>query len=111
MHVTIEDIGIVTRAIYEGLASSYATAFNQLKLILQKIFKRIVMVGGGVRNRFFCQLVSDACGVEVNTGPAEATVMGNLCFQALSIERIRMEKLSTILNNSCEICSYRPKKS
>jgi sugar (pentulose or hexulose) kinase len=105
-----EDVGILTRGIYDGLALSYADAFRQLKLVLNKSYDRIVMVGGGVRNRFFCQLTSNACGVEVKTGPAEATVMGNLCFQALSLGRIKTEGLSAMLENSCDIISYHPEK-
>jgi len=104
----VSEIGKIARALYEGLAASYAQALHELSELLHRSFSRIVMVGGGVRNGFLCQLVADACGVEVMTGPAEATVTGNLCVQALALGRIRQEDLSALLEVSFEVGTYHP---
>jgi sugar (pentulose or hexulose) kinase len=102
------EIGVITRALYEGLASSYARALEDLNELLHKRFASIVMVGGGVRNGLFCQLVADACRAKVVAGPAEATAVGNLCVQALAVERIRAEDMGDLLEASFEVMTYYP---
>jgi sugar (pentulose or hexulose) kinase len=103
------EIGVITRALYEGLAASYARALEDLNVLLHTRFASIVMVGGGVRNGLFCQLVADACRVKVVAGPAEATALGNLCIQALATERIRAEDLGDLLEASFEVGTYLPR--
>lgn len=100
-------MGIIARALYESLAASCAQALNELNRLRNTRLERIVMVGGGVRNGFFCQRVADACGVEVITGPAEATVAGNLFVQALALERILAGELGTVLEKSFEVRAFR----
>jgi sugar (pentulose or hexulose) kinase len=96
----IDDIGTTARALFDGLANSYAQALAELNELLGKDFRRIVMVGGGVRNGFLCHLVAHACGVELTTGPAEAASVGNLCVQALALERFRVEDLGPVIRQS-----------
>jgi rhamnulokinase len=43
------------------------------------------VVGGGVGNALFCQLVADACGLPVLAGPAEAASWGNAVAQAQAL--------------------------
>ena len=43
------------------------------------------VVGGGVSNAVFCQLVADACGLPVLAGPTEAASWGNATSQAQAL--------------------------
>ncbi|MBN1836314.1 MAG: hypothetical protein JW820_10725 [Spirochaetales bacterium] len=103
-----EDVGVIVRGLYEGLAASHAKALEQLSRLTRREFRRIVLVGGVVRNSYYCGLVADACGVELIAGPAEATVVGNLCIQALALERARPEELGALVGTSFPIGRYHP---
>ena len=37
-----------------------------------------IMVGGGIQSRLLCQLTANACQRQVQAGPVEATVLGNM---------------------------------
>jgi rhamnulokinase len=43
------------------------------------------IVGGGVSNALFCQLVADACRLPVIAGPTEAASWGNAIYQARAL--------------------------
>jgi sugar (pentulose or hexulose) kinase len=92
-----EDQGVIARAVFEGLAASYARALGELAGLTKRQFSKVVMVGGGVRNVFFCGLVAKSCGVEVVAGPAEATVVGNLCVQAMALGKLPLEQLGAVV--------------
>jgi len=106
-----DDVGVIVRGLYEGLAASYAKALRELRRLTGGRFERIVVVGGGVRSPWFCQLVADACRVELIGGPAEAAVVGNLCVQALALGRMRPGDLEAVLRHSFPVRSYRPSRS
>ena len=42
-------------------------------------------MGGGSRNALLNQFTSNACGVEVIAGPTEATALGNVLVQAITL--------------------------
>jgi sugar (pentulose or hexulose) kinase len=104
----VDGIGTIARSLFEGLASSYALALEELSGILKRPFSRLVVVGGGVRNSLFCELVANFCRVDVITGPAEATSTGNLCVQALALGRILEEDLGSLIKTSFDVRTYRP---
>ena len=102
------EVGTVVRALYEGLAGSYADALARLCRLLGRDVQRIVMVGGAVRNDWFVRMVADACGVEVVAGPPEATVVGNLCAQGLAVGRFQRHDLPAVLAGSFPLKVVRP---
>ncbi len=102
------DPGTIVRALYEGLAASYAAGLEELGRLTGRRPARMVMVGGGVRNRWFCQLVAEACGLPVLAGPPEATVIGNLCLQALALGRMDRESLQSVLRESFPVQRHGP---
>jgi rhamnulokinase len=104
-----EDVGVIARGVYEGLAGSYAADIGQLQALVERPLRRIVLVGGGVRNRLFCQMVADACRLEVVAASAETTVVGNLCLQALALGGIQRGELPGLLRRSLPLESYRPR--
>ncbi len=81
---TVDDIGIISRALFEGLAYSIRETLQQLSELSGENPEEIVVTGGGVKNSLLCQMIADAAGVQVLTGPAEATVIGNIAVQAVA---------------------------
>jgi rhamnulokinase len=72
----------ITRAILESLALKAAEAVSSIESVTGERITTIRVIGGGSRNRLYCQWVADASGREVIAGPAEAAVLGNLAVQA-----------------------------
>ena len=50
-----------------------------------KPVRTVHVVGGGVANALFCQLVADACQLPVVAGPVEAACWGNTLIQARAL--------------------------
>ncbi len=83
-----QNIGEVMRCIYESLAMKYRNVFEYLCDAGGKRYPQINVVGGGTKDGFLCQLTADACGVKVVAGPIEATAMGNIAVQLISLGAI-----------------------
>jgi rhamnulokinase len=68
------------------------------------------VVGGGVANRLFCQLVADACGLPVVAGPAEAASWGNVLIQARALGAATgsLTELRALIRQSTELVEYFP---
>jgi rhamnulokinase len=77
--------GEFARCIYESLAATYARVLGNLERVTGERIEVIHIVGGGSRSALLCQLTADAARRPVVAGPAEATVIGNLMVQALSL--------------------------
>ena len=75
----------ITRAILESLALKAAEAVSSIESVTGERITTIRVIGGGSRNRLYCQWVADASGREVIAGPAEAAVLGNLAVQAVAL--------------------------
>ncbi len=79
-----ETVGEIVRCINDSLALTYKQVVTNLEEITGKSIDCINMVGGGIKNAILSGLTADVCGKKVLTGPAEATVIGNLIVQAIS---------------------------
>ena len=80
-----EGVGPTARCVFESLAMAYRDCLDQLRELTGEKIDRIHIVGGGVQNKLLCQMTADACGVPVYGGPVEATAVGNLLVQAISL--------------------------
>ncbi len=76
--------GELVRAQLEGLALLYRRTVEELRGATGATPDAVSMVGGGCRNRLFCQLVADGTGLPVAAGPVEATATGNLGLQMVA---------------------------
>lgn len=47
------------------------------------------MVGGGTKDKFLSELTADSLGIEVSSGPVEATSYGNIAIQLIADGEIR----------------------
>jgi rhamnulokinase len=52
-------------------------------------FRRILMVGGGSKNRLLCQATADAAGVPVVSFNLEGTAVGNLASQFIALGAVK----------------------
>lgn len=77
--------GQYVRTILESLALTYAQTLHQLEELIGHKIDKLHIVGGGSRSELLNQLTADATGVPVITGPVEATAIGNILIQALTL--------------------------
>lgn len=76
--------GEFVRCVCVSLAARYKKAIDDLNKLLPNPVKRLKIFGGGSRNRLLTRLTAEATGLEVQTGPSEATAIGNLLVQAIA---------------------------
>lgn len=67
--------------VYRSMALSYKKAIEELENITGKQFKKIVIVGGGAKNKYLNRLVEEYTNKRVIAMPIEATALGNIKVQ------------------------------
>jgi rhamnulokinase len=77
--------GAIVRCVLESLALLYAQRLKEAGELTGQPIKRLHIVGGGSRNALLNQFTANACGVEVIAGPTEATALGNVLVQAITL--------------------------
>ncbi len=104
--------GEIVRCIMESLAFKYRYVFDGLCDIVGTRIEKLHMVGGGCKNTMISQFTADALGVEVTSGPIEATAIGNIMAQLISLGEVKdLAHAREIVRNSFEIGSYYPKNA
>jgi rhamnulokinase len=73
------------RLITASLGKSHAHSKVTFERLTGKRFQRILIVGGGSKNRLLCQATADACGIPVISFALEGTAVGNLASQLLAL--------------------------
>ena len=107
-----ESVGAIVRCIDESLAMRYHQAAVELEECLDHTYPRLHMIGGGIQSRLLCQMTADACGKEVLAGPVEATVLGNIALQLLSVGAIEsLREARRIIRDSESIQAYQPQEA
>ncbi len=104
-----ESVGEVVRCIYESLALKYRKTAESIEALMGKKAKVIHVVGGGTKDKFLSQMTADACGIPVSAGPEEATAIGNLMMQAISLGAVKdIAEARRIVAASFELKHYEP---
>ena len=104
--------GEIVRCINESLALKYRCAVEEIKECTKQAYKTIYLLGGGTKSEMLCQMTANACSMDVSAGPTEATVLGNIVIQLLTLKAI--ENLSAareIIRNSQDVCLYTPRET
>ncbi len=72
--------------------------------------RTVHVVGGGVANALFCQLVADACQLPVVAGPVEAACWGNILVQARALGAVgrSLPELRSLVRQAVRLSSYQP---
>ena len=84
--------GQIVRVVLESLALTYLETITQLEQLTKHEMTTVQMVGGGIQNKLLCQLTADFTGRTVITGPVEASALGNILSQMLTLGVISSRK-------------------
>ncbi|MRH43763.1 rhamnulokinase [Aquibacillus halophilus] len=99
--------GEVAKCVFDSLAVSYQTAINQIEEIYEKEFKKINVIGGGCQNEMLNQLIADTTNKEVLAGPVEATAIGNIVSQLMTLgELTDISEARKMIKHSFEIKQF-----
>ena len=106
-----ETIPEIMRCVYQSLALKHRWALGQIEMCTGKRYPSIYIVGGGVQDSLLCQLTANACGRPVIAGPVEATVIGNIAVQMITLGAIPgIAEARKIIANSYPLAAYAPEK-
>jgi rhamnulokinase len=77
--------GEILRVALESLALKYRLVLEQLESLTGKHLSPLHIIGGGTKNRLLNQFTADSTRRTVVTGPVEATAIGNILMQAITL--------------------------
>ena len=98
----------IIRAIYDSLALKYRCVLEQLEEVVEEKITCLHIVGGGSNNLFLNQLTADVCGVEIVSGPTEATAIGNLMMQAKADGMVTdLDAIRAVIRGSFDVNTYK----
>jgi len=101
--------GEIMRCIYESLAMKYRHVFVQTREITGKDYTAIHMIGGGTKDRLLCSMAANACNCTVAAGPIEATAMGNIAVQFISLGELSgLSEARKVIAASEDLKNYAP---
>lgn len=80
-----ETKGEVIRVVLDSLALTYRTTIEEIEHLTGEKVHYIQMVGGGIQNKLLCQLTANLTERTVLTGPIEASALGNILSQLLTL--------------------------
>jgi len=104
--------GATVRCVLESLALLYALRLKEAEELTGQPIKRLHIVGGGSRNALLNQFTANACGVEVIAGPTEATALGNVLVQAITLGDLPdLTSARQVVAQSMDMESFQPEDS
>jgi rhamnulokinase len=84
-----KNLAAYTRLICASLGRGHADALRAFQKMTGRTFRRILMVGGGSRNRLLVQATADAAGLPVISFNLEGSAVGNLAAQLIAQGAVR----------------------
>ena len=79
------DLTGYVRLIGDSLGRGHAEAARTFERLTGRRFKRILIVGGGSKNRLLCQATADAAGLPVVSFSLEGAAVGNIASQLIAL--------------------------
>jgi rhamnulokinase len=100
----------ILRCILDSMAVAIRHAVRDAVQLTGRPVPTVHVVGGGVANALFCQLVADACGRPVVAGPVEAACWGNTLIQAraLGAAGTTLPDLRSVIRRAVQLVRYQP---
>jgi len=108
--VTLSGEAEIVRCILDSMAVAIRHAVRDAVRLTGRPVRTVHVVGGGVANALFCQLVADACQLPVVAGPVEAACWGNTLIQAraLGAAARSLPGLRSLVRQAVRLTEYRP---
>ncbi|MDR1801014.1 MAG: rhamnulokinase [Lachnospiraceae bacterium] len=107
--VVPETPGQIVRCIDQSLALKYRYALEQIEHCTKKKYKNIHMIGGGIQSKMLCEMTACANNKKVIAGPIEATALGNIAVQMISLGIIKdLKTVRESISKSDDIHIYEP---
>jgi rhamnulokinase len=101
-----------TRLICDSLGRGHADAKAAFEKMSGRVFKRILMVGGGSKNRLLCQATANAAGVPVVSFALEGTAVGNLASQLVALKAVKsIAAFRALFGPSLKQTIYTPRRA
>jgi rhamnulokinase len=100
----------ILRCILDSMAVAIRHAVRDAVRLTGLPVRTVHVVGGGVANALFCQLVADACQLPVVAGPTEAACWGNTLIQARALGAAggSLPELRSLIRRGVRLTSYQP---
>ncbi|SUH11914.1 rhamnulokinase [Salmonella enterica subsp. enterica] len=74
-----------------------------------KKFTQLHIVGGGCQNALLNQLCADACGIRVMAGPVEASTLGNIGIQLMTLDELNnVDDFRQVVSANYDLTTYIP---
>ena len=103
----------IVRCILDSMAVAVRHAVRDAVRLSGLAARTVHVVGGGVANPLFCQLVADACQLPVVAGPVEAACWGNALIQARALGAASgaLAELRSVVRQAVRLTEYQPEGS
>lgn len=101
-----------TRCILESLALLYRKTLLQLEQLAGAKIEILHVVGGGSKNALLNQFTADACQIPVRAGPVEATALGNVMIQAITMGEIpNLSAARALIRQNFGLQTFEPREA
>lgn len=95
---------------FESLALKYRYVLAMFDGLAEQPIERLHIIGGGSKNPLLNQYTASSLGVEVISGPSEATAIGNIMIQAKAAGQVgSLAQMREVIANSVATQRYSPK--
>ncbi len=99
----------LARCIFDSLALLYARVLNELAALRGQPFSQLHIVGGGCQNELLNQLCADACGIAVVAGPTEASTLGNIGIQLMTLDELAsVDEFRQVVHGNASLTTFTP---
>jgi rhamnulokinase len=98
------------RLICDSLGQGHADALRNFERLAGRKFRRILVVGGGSKNRLLCQATADASGLPVHAFTLEGTAVGNIASQLIGLRAVKsLSEFRSHFSRQIKATLYEPK--
>jgi len=105
-----QDDAALARVILDSLALCYRQVLQELSALRGAVLNHLYIVGGGCQNQLLNQLCADICQIPVTAGPVEATTLGNVGCQLMTLGEVTdLAGWRQIVARSFTSCQFSPR--
>ena len=99
----------LARCIFDSLALLYARVLGELASLHGHAFSQLHIVGGGCQNELLNQLCADACNIPVVAGPIEASTLGNIGVQLMTLDDLNnVDDFRRVVRDNHALITFTP---